>query len=68
MKIIILAVLMCIFSAFGGYMYGKSQIQTKIVEKQVEVIKYVAQKRSQIQARPHASRDELLRLLREGEL
>ena len=68
MKSVFLVVLMCIFSAFGGYLYGKSQIQTKIVEKQVEVIKYVAQKRSQIQARPHASRDELLKLLREGEL
>jgi hypothetical protein len=59
---------MCVLSAFGGYIYGKSQVKTKVIEKQVEVIKYVAQKRSKIQAQPHAGRDELLRLMRTGQL
>ena len=68
MKSMIFALLMCFFSAYGGYLYGKSQIKTKIVEKQVEVLKYVSQKRAQIQAQPHATRDELLMLLRKGEL
>ena len=53
---------------FIGYMYGKSRAETKIVEKQVEVVKYVAQKRAKIQARPNARRDELLELMRAGRL
>jgi hypothetical protein len=57
-----------VLSAYGGYLYGKSRAQTQIVEKQVEVIKYVAQKRAKIQARPNASRAELLELMHKGEL
>lgn len=68
MKTIGLCIIMCVLSAFGGYIYGKSQVKTKVIEKQVEVIKYVAQKRSKIQAQPHAGRDELLGLMRTGQL
>ena len=55
-----------LFAFVGGFFYGKNQIKTKIVEKQVEVIKYVAQKRAKIQAKPNANRDELLELMRSG--
>ncbi len=55
-------------SALGGYLYGKSQAKTQIVEREVEVIKYVAQKRAKIQAEPNASRAELIELMRKGEL
>lgn len=57
-----------VLSALGGYLYGKSQVKTQIVEREVEVIKYVAQKRAKIQARPNATRTELIELMRKGEL
>ena len=68
MKTIGLGVIICMLAALGGYFYGKSQAKTKVIEKQVEVIKYVAQKQSKIQAQPHAGRDELLELMRTGQL
>lgn len=68
MKTVLIAVGAVILSAYGGYLYGKSQVKTQIIEKEVEVIKYVAQKRAKIQARPNASRTELIELMRKGEL
>lgn len=68
MKTVVLSIVMCVLAALGGYTYGKSQAKTQIIEKQVEVIKYVAQKRSEIQAQPHAGRNELLELMRTGQL
>lgn len=68
MKLIIFWFLSVLLSAYGGYLYGKSQVKTQIIEKQVEVIKYVAKKRAQIQAKPNANRDELLELMRSGRL
>ncbi len=68
MKMILLACGAVVLSAYGGYLYGKSQAKTQIIEKQTEVIKYVAQKRAKIQAQPNASRAELLELMRKGEL
>lgn len=53
-------------SAF--YCLGCSQAEIKIVKEQVEVIKYVDRKRAEIHARPNASRDELLKLMRAGQL
>ena len=68
MKTICFAIMAVILSGFGGYCYGKSRARVQIVEKQVEVIKYVAKKRAKIQAQPNAQRDELLKLMRSGEL
>ncbi|MBQ8671036.1 MAG: hypothetical protein IJ525_00770 [Alphaproteobacteria bacterium] len=69
MRIIVIVWLLSIlYAGFGGYFYGKKQAKTQIVEKQVEVIKYVAQKRAKIQAMPNANRDELLMLMRSGNL
>ena len=68
MKTVLIAVGAVILSAYGGYLYGKSQAKTQIIEKEVEVIKYVAQKRAKIQARPNASRTELIELMRKGKL
>jgi hypothetical protein len=42
--------------------------QTKIVTKEIEVIKYVEHKKAQIYSRPNASRDTLLSLMRKDEL
>ena len=66
MKFMVLFFVTTILAAYGGYLYGKSRAKTQIVEKQVEVIKYVAQKRNKIQAEPNAHRTELLKLMREG--
>lgn len=68
MKMILLWFVSVIMAAYGGFLYGKSQAKTQIVEKQVEVIKYEAKKRAKIQARPNANRDELLELMRTGHL
>ena len=68
MKTIVLMLGAVLLSAYGGYLYGKSQAKTQIIEKEVEVIKYVAQKRAKIQARPNATRTELIELMRKGEL
>ena len=68
-RMIIIVWFLSVLSAFlGGFFYGKNQLKAKIVEKQVEVIKYVAQKRAKIQAMPNANRDELLELMRDGKL
>lgn len=68
MKTIVLMCGIAVLTATGGYLYGKSQAKTQIIEKEVEVIKYVAQKRAKIQAKPNASRTELIELMRKGEL
>lgn len=67
-RMVLLACSAVVLSALGGYFYGKSQAKTQIVEREVEVIKYVAQKRAKIQARPNASRTELIELMRRGAL
>lgn len=68
MKNVLLALGAVVLSAVGGYLYGKAQVKTQIVEREVEVIKYVAQKRAKIQASPNASRTELIELMRQGKL
>lgn len=68
MKMILFWFVSVLMALGGGFLYGKSQAKTQIVEKQVEVIKYAARKRAEIQARPNANRDELLMLMRSGNL
>ena len=55
-------------SFISGYVIGSAKTKVKIVEKKAEIIKNVAQKKAIIQAEPNASRDELLELMRSGEL
>ncbi len=52
----------------SGYFLGRSHAKTEIVEKHVEVIKYVEKKTAQIHARPNAGRHDLLELMRRGKL
>ena len=68
MKMILVWFISIFLAACGGFLYGKSQAKTQIVEKQAEVIKHVAKKRAKIQAKPNADRDELLKLMRSGSL
>lgn len=51
-----------------GQRVGRSEAKIKIVEKQVEVIKYVERKKAEIQAKPNAGRSDLLELMRAGRL
>ena len=53
---------------FLSYMLGRSHTQTKIVTEQIEVIKYVEQKKSQIRSHPNASRNTLLKLMYNNKL
>ena len=68
MKIILSAICVVVAAFSGGYMCGRSQAKTQIVEREVEVIKYVAQKRAKVQAQPNADRTELIELMRKGKL
>lgn len=49
-----------------SYQLGKANSKIQVIEKQVEVVKYVEKERSEIQARPHATRLELLERMRAG--
>lgn len=51
---------LCLFA----YLLGKSQAKVEVVTKEVEVIRYVTREKAKIQARPNASRDELIGLMR----
>lgn len=51
-----------------GQTVGEGKAKVKIVEKQVEVIRYVEKKKAEIHARPNAGRDDLLKLMRAGRL
>lgn len=60
--IITLAALSCF------YILGMSHCQNRVITKQIKEIKYVQTQNAAIHARPHASRDELLNLMRRGKL
>ena len=47
---------------------GKSRAETKIVTKQIEVVKYVEKKKAEIYSAPNAQRDDLVRLFNTGKL
>ena len=52
----------------AGQEVGRSKARVQVVEKQVEVIRYVEKKKAEIHARPNAGRDGLLKLMRAGRL
>ena len=52
----------------GAYLLGRSHSEAKIIKEQVEVVKYVEKARADIYAKPNASRDELLKLMRQNVL
>ena len=51
-----------------GQDVGRSEAKIQVIEKQVEVIRYVEKKKAEIHARPNAGRDDLLKLMRAGRL
>ena len=52
----------------AGQEVGRSEARVQVIEKQVEVIRYVEKKKAEIHARPNAGRDDLLKLMRAGKL
>ena len=47
----------------GAYLLGRSHSEVKIIKEQVEVVKYVEKKKTDIYSKPNANRDELLKLM-----
>lgn len=55
-------------SYFSGYSSGKAQSRIEYITKEVEVVRYVDKKKSEIYSAPNVGRSELLVRLRRGEL
>ena len=65
---IVMVAALCFAFYEVGQEVGRSKAKIQIVEKQVEVIRYVEKKKAEIHARPNAGRDDLLMLMRAGRL
>lgn len=61
---ILIFILLFFSLLIGAYSLGRSHAELKIVEKEIEVVRYVDKKKAEIQARPNATRKELLELMR----
>lgn len=46
-----------------GQTVGESKAKVEIIEKKVEVIRYVEKKKADIYSKPNANRDDLLKLM-----
>ncbi len=65
MKVKVLIYAFCLLFA---YYLGYSQDKIQIVEKQVEVVKYVHTKQNKILSSPNADKSDLLKLMRDNRL
>ena len=65
---LITAAALCFAFYETGLKAGESRAKVQVVEKQIEVIKYVEKKKALSQSRPNAGRDDLLKLMRAGKL
>lgn len=65
---LIVVIVLCFSFYKVGQTVGESKAKVKIVEKEIEVIKYVEKKKADIYSKPNATRDELIGLLSEGKL
>ena len=66
-RVIICLLFVCVLVAFA-YFLGRSHAKTKIITEQIEVIKYVEKKKSEIYGRPNVGRDNLLELMHKNQL
>lgn len=66
MKRLFLNLLFLFLMCFLSYQLGKSHTKEKIIEKQVEVIRYEKQSIQKAFIAPHPSRDTLLNLMRQN--
>jgi hypothetical protein len=51
-----------------GYSAGSNKRQIEYVTKEVEVVRYVNKKKSDIYSKPNANRDALLKLMHDNKL
>jgi hypothetical protein len=51
-----------------GYSSGANNTRVEYVTKEVEVVRYVNKKKSDIYSKPNASRDALLKLMHDNKL
>lgn len=65
---IVMVAALCFAFYEAGQEVGRNEAKIQIVEKQVEVVRYVEKKKAEIHARPNAGRDDLLELMRAGRL
>ena len=68
MKLILVAVILALVAALCGasYLLGTKNAEIKIVKEQVEVVRYVDQKKADIYSKPPANATELFKLMRKG--
>ena len=74
-KRVVLQALFLTVLCLMSYLLGRSHSEVKIIKergreiiKEVEVIKYVEKEKAQIWSQPNADRDDLLKLMRDGQL
>ena len=60
---IIMVAVLCFAFYDIGQTVGESKAKVEIIEKKVEIIRYVEKKKADIYSLPNANRDELLRLM-----
>lgn len=67
-KLMLLAVILGLVAALciASYYLGKKNAEIKIVKEQVEIVRYVDQKKADIYSKPPAGADELFKLMRKG--
>ena len=65
---IVMVAALCFAFYEVGQTNGRKEAKIQVIEKQVEVIRYVEKKKAEIHARPNAGRDDLLKLMRAGRL
>lgn len=53
---------------YAGYSVGSSDTKVEYVTKEIEVVRYVDKKKSDIYSKPNAGRDTLLELMRSNKL
>lgn len=65
---VLLVMVICLCFAFYevGKKVGASETKVQIVTQEKEVIRYVEKKKSNIQSKPNANRDELVQLFKSG--
>ena len=52
----------------AGYVIGSQNTRIKYISKEVEVVKYVDEKKADIYSKPNISRDSALQLFHNGQL
>jgi hypothetical protein len=71
MKYAVICIVFCAVLAgayYLGYSSGANNTRIEYVTKEVEVVRYVDRKKSDIYSKPNASRDALLKLMHDNKL